>query len=441
MTAPRRRGLRVGAAFAAGALALAALALWPPSPPERVILIVVDTLRSDHLSPYGARRPTPHLEALAERGQVFTNAVASFHQTSMSMGSLFTGRTPSIESEDPSAPVSWNSASWCGMARFAGPDDDGACIPAGLPTLAERLGEAGYWTIGVASNHFLFEPSGFGRGFSDWVEVGHPRGRAARADFAQLRAARSWAAVNRAAVEALTRRPTDRFFLYVHYMDTHDYLRHLTGDGYDVEATARAYAEAVARVDAAVGRLLSYLDREGLLDDTTVVLTADHGERLAEQHPVAIGRGKPFGHLGNPSYDELLRVPLIVAPAPAGDPAALVRTQDLFELIQEIAGARPEAVSRAPPEEVFLGELHFRTYRAGRWKSSLRRSDGSFHLFDLEGDPHETRDVADAHPDVVAAHRRRIAALSGELATRRPVRRELSAGDRERLRALGYLEE
>ena len=63
--------------------------------PERIILIVADTLRRDHLSPYGSELETPAVARLARRGQVFTNAVSSFHQTTMSMAALFTGRTPS----------------------------------------------------------------------------------------------------------------------------------------------------------------------------------------------------------------------------------------------------------------------------------------------------------------------------------------------------------
>ena len=71
---------------------------------KHIFLIVVDTLRRDHVSLYGDALRTPNMERLAAEGQVFDAATASFHQTTMSMAALFTGRTPSLEkSLDPQA--------------------------------------------------------------------------------------------------------------------------------------------------------------------------------------------------------------------------------------------------------------------------------------------------------------------------------------------------
>jgi arylsulfatase A-like enzyme len=394
-------------------------------PPARIILIVIDTLRRDAVSAYGGDASTPHLDSLAQRGQLFTGAMASFHQTTMSMASLFTGRTPSIETTDPTSTLSWNGDTWCGMSRFAEAGRDGACIPEAVPTLAEHMREAGYWTIGVASNQFMFEPSGFGRGFDDWTEVG-PRQEARPRERPELGALRAWGAVTRAAVEALNRRTQDRFFLYVHFMDVHDY------------PFARVdYREAVGAADRAVGILLNTLQQAKLLDDATVIVTSDHGERFAERHPL---RGRP-GHYGNPAFQELLRVPLIAAPAVVDDPSAPLRTQDLHYLIQEIAGLRPERDTTLAPGELYVGERRFRTYLDGRWKSTLRRLDGRLFLFDLENDPHETRNVAEVNPHIAASHRERIEEISGALSIRGALpRRELTERERETLKVLGYVE-
>jgi arylsulfatase A-like enzyme len=414
----------------AGAIA-AAVVLWVARErlPERVILIVIDTLRRDHVSAYGGEPRTPAIDALAVRGQLFTNAVASFHQTTMSMASLFTGRTPSIEGEDPRATLSWNGDTWCGLSRFAESGGDESCLPETLPTLAERMRAAGYWTIGVVSNQFLFEPSGFGRGFDEWVEVGDRPSdthRSAAMPLPNPRMSRYWLPVNGAAIEALNRRRSDRFFLYVHYMDVHDH-------GFQEVA----YAETVATADVAVGRLLENLERAALLEDAVVIFTADHGERLSERHAL---QGRP-GHYGNPSFQELLEVPLIIAPPVVEDPARLLRTQDLFYLIQEIAGLSPGRTQELGPDELFVGERRFRTYVSGRWKSSVRRKDGAHFLFDLAGDPGEKRDAADAHPEVVAAHRLRLEQLSREFGVRGARgQRELSELERETLKILGYLE-
>jgi len=391
---------------------------------------MVDTLRRDFLSCYGSENPTPNIDALAERGQRYTNFTASFHQTSMSMGSLFTGKTPSLEFNRVERTLFWNSATWCGLFRFAEKDEGETCIPRSVPTLAESVRDAGYWTIGIASNQFLYEPSGFSRGFEDWVEVGKKPAKAgplARLTLPDASKTRFFGHVNRAAIDAVDRRPDDRFFLYVHYMDVHDYGR---------RGTLR-YAKAVTSVDWAIGDLLEEFERRDLLDDAVVIFTSDHGERLKEQHAV---KGKA-GHTGNPSFQEVLEAPLIIAPAIDRDPSAFLRTQDLFHVIQELAGVRSEASPELAADELFVTETDYRTYLRGRWKSALRRDDGSLHLFDLEKDPGETRDVAAVHPNVMEAHRRRIDELGEALSARRAVVERLSEEDRERLRALGYLEQ
>jgi len=423
-------------AIAAAAAGAAAGASWLARPhargPERIVLVVVDTLRRDHLSVYGSAIPTPNVAALAARGQVFENAVASFHQTSMSMAAMFTGRTPSIETGDPRQALPWNGSTWCGMARFGSGEGD-LCLPRSLPTLAERLRAAGYWTIGVTSNQFLYEPSGFGRGFDDWSQVDERKptvGPASREAVPDPGRSRTWTSVNRAVDAALGRRPTDRFFLYVHYLDVHDY-----------RFARRSYADAVAVMDQALGRLFGKLEKARLLDGAVVVLTADHGERLGEAHGIPGEVPNSTGHYGNPSWQELLRIPLIVAPPVFADTQRFVRTQDLFEFVQQIAGLAPEPRLDTRPDELFVGELFFRTYRRGQWKATVRRSDGRAFLYDLEADPHEQRDLAEHEPLRVHAFRTRINELSRELAATPSVARELSEPEKARLRALGYLDE
>lgn len=395
-------------------------------PPERIVLIVADTLRRDHLSPYGSAIETPNLARLAAKGQVFTNAIASFHQTTMSMSSLFTGRTPSLESGDPAKRLPWTSKTWCGMARFATSAED-SCIPDNLETLAEDLSAAGYETIGVQSNPLIFRPYGYDQGFDTWIEVGNSEPVENLMGRIQLRLSRAGKRVNSATFTALEDRDTDRFFLYVHYVDPHDY-----GSRPDI----RSYADGVRSVDRAVGALLDQLERDGLLEDAVVVFTSDHGEYLGAPHPLeALEK-----HYGNPSFESLLRVPLIVSPPQLGDATRLVRGQDLRDLIREIAGLAPIPASDIESDEVFLAEQYFQTYRRGRWKSTFSRSGRRMALFDLKEDPGETRNVANEHPEVVERHRARIAGLTISLGTQHGANAELSPDDKRRLRALGYLD-
>ena len=118
--------------------------------------------------------------------------------------------------------------------------------------------DAGYWTIGVASNPLLYRPYGYSRGFEDWVELeGIWYGKNKPERFTKFTLPpqayrRTGDLVNEAAKGALDRRPNDRFFLYVHYMDAHDY-----GHA-DVP-----YAKGVSDADYYVGRLLEHLEKSG----------------------------------------------------------------------------------------------------------------------------------------------------------------------------------
>jgi len=422
--------------------ALSATACRPAAsrPPTRIVLIVVDTLRRDFLSCYGGTARTPNMDRLAARGQRFTNAVGSFHQTSMSMGALFTGRTPSIESTDPATPLPWTGKTWCGLARFGTNDAGSECLPRSLPTLAEILLDAGMRTVGITSNDLMFRPAGFDRGFETWTEIGrqpHVTARGHMAFFARLAIeARKAERVMQAAIEAVAAHREERLFLYVHFMDVHDWW--VPGDRTRTYNHHENYRRAVEAFDTALGTFLESLEREGVLADAAVILTADHGESLGEWHPIA---SMPV-HFGNPAYEPVLRVPLIVAPAYFEDPTRMVRSEDVFGMICDLAGshqrpARP--ASDLATDEIFLTEAQYQTYRRGRWKTIRRRSDGATMLFDVEADPQETVDVAAPNEPVGRTHAVRIAELSRALGTTAGASGTLSPQDQERLRALGYV--
>ncbi len=426
MTSPfRGTGLRLVALGLLAALTLTACSC--PEPPKRVILIVVDTLRRDALPSYGASSGLPHVEALAARGQVFPNVVSSFHQTPMSMAAMFTGHTPSVESGRGTETLKMTGRTWCGLARFANGRET-RCIPSSLVTLAELLREAGYWTIGIASNSLLFKPFGMDQGFDDWVEVGRrtmPMVRRTREQNARIHRSRNAESVNAAAAHALGRRPHDRFFLYVHYMDVHDYV-----------LGREAYVKGVRTMDRALGALLQALEGQHLLEDAVVLFTSDHGERLGEKHFV---KGMQR-HGGNPSFEEVLRVPLIVAPPRFDDASRLVRGQDVYGLVAELVGARSAVPHVLEPGELFLTERRWRTYRRGRWKSYVKRADDKLQLVDLLRDPAEKVDVAPEHPAIVETHRKRITELARVLGAPDARADELTEEDKARLRSLGYLE-
>lgn len=273
--------------------------------PPNVLLIVVDTLRADRLTPYGYERATsPEIQRLlADRGVVVEEAYAQAPWTVPSVVSYMTGRYPG---ELLSGPM------------------EGYAIPPGVETVAERMAAQGYETGAFYGNFILRDANGFGRGFATrYTPPATPESNQLHADSVNARAI-PW-------LEAHQQRP---FFLYVHYMDPHDpyanpgiidgrspffpdYRGELSGLSVhgvyigriplqdpeeDVAHLSALYDSEVHYVDAHIGELLAHLEEE-VAARTLIVLTSDHGEELYDH-----GGWKH----GQTLYQEQIRVPLIL---------------------------------------------------------------------------------------------------------------------------------
>ena len=392
-------------------------------------MIVVDTLRADKSGASGAASFTPNMDRLAREGQEFREARSAFHFTPMSMASMFTGLIASFETDESNGSLPATSETYCGMARFR-TTEDSACLPAQLDTLAESMRSAGYWTLGVVGNPLLFDPYGFSQGFDQWIEVGTIPGGLFRTGSQPHHAEeRAGDRINSAIYAALDERPSDHFFLYAHYLDVHDWLLRRHG-----------YKHGVEVFDVFLGELLLDLERRDLLEGAVIILTSDHGEALGESHvrePQAL-------HFGNPSYDPVLRVPLIVRPAQFEDSSLPTRGRDMKRLILSLLEPRgqDERVRFVPESENYFSEQKYQILQLGRWKSFWSRDGSHRFLVDLQNDPGETVDVAEANPEILAAHRSRIDGLVPELsADPRSLFQGLSEEDRARLGILGYLDE
>ena len=411
-----------------------------------VLLIVIDTVRADHLSAYGYPRPTsPTLAQLAAEGTLYEQAIAAAPWTLPSHASLFTG-----------LPV-----------RDHGTDGNHWTLEARFDTLAEKLLRAGYRTAGFSNNVWTNDVSGLKQGFEVFEELWH--GQPSRgANIAHDDPALDMGAAKTnerilAFVDGLDeRRP---FFAFVNYFEPHmpyrptrpfdddflpadapagevtrlrsffspreyAYIMGLPTARIDEPALAiltSLYDGEIAYVDAMLGKLFTALRERRLLDDTIVVVTSDHGEHLGEHHLLE----HKFS-----IYEPLLRVPLILrapgrvaAGARIATPVALAglfgTILDLTGVGRGTSGALPArdvpgvapvpVVSEMEFPRIFLEVMRNRfpgwdTRKFERSLTALRRgnykliagSDGSAALFDLATDPGEENDLAASRPALVA---------------------------------------
>jgi len=441
-----------------------------PAPPPNILLIVVDTLRADHLQPYGyARATTPNMqELLARRGVVVERAYAPSPWTIPSVASLLSGR-------------------WPGEVLPHTFVEELALAPR-IPTIASVLRAHGYTTAAVMGNPTIHPGLGFERGFDGFfappsLEEGILR---QHAEQVSARAA-DWLRAHRG----------QRTFLYVHFMDPHDpydnaeivvgrspfddprYAGTITGNDIhglflgkvplrdpaaDVPHVVALYDAEVHHVDSFLAPLLAAIE-PGELRHTLVVLTADHGEELHDHGGWKHGRTL---------YEEQLRVPLLLrwdgqlaAGTRLRGPARLI---DIAPTIAEAAGAPAppgwqgrsllpalRGGSAPSPPALFAEHLADGPPRAAvigqRWKLVLFDREAPFtphnelesilygeerarlarvELYDLAHDPLERRNEADAHPDVVA---RLALSIHAQLGRETPGVRVLLAGLRAGARA------
>ncbi|MFT4625378.1 MAG: choline-sulfatase [Myxococcota bacterium] len=421
--AGRRRGGRWAAGLLVGVALLASSCTCSRPPvdgPPNVVLIVVDTLRADHLGLYGYERATsPALDAWADDAMVFDRAYSHAPWTKPSIASLLTSRLP----------------------RDHGVHDWDHALDPDLDTLQGALKTAGYRTEAYVSHHAL-DPkwNNFHHGF-DVYDTSAYEGRGSPHHIS------SSARVANATIEALDRLQWEPpFFLWAHFFDPHDtYLDHPKHDFGDADIDR--YDSEIAFTDRNIGRILDHLEATGLSHRTVVAFTADHGEGFGAHgynlHTVAL-------------YDELIRVPLVVrGPGlAAGRSDRTVGHVDLAPTLLDLVGvAAPSGFTGSPwpvtdgvlqplEDRTVLGETRryadLRSLVKGRWKVIDDRRAGVTEVYDIPADPDETRDRAGRAPAADPL----VKALAEAYAApeEAPTVRKMGEEEREVLQALGYLE-
>jgi arylsulfatase A-like enzyme len=443
--------------------------------PPDLMLVVLDTVRSDHLSVYGYERKTsPELARLVQRGRLFERAWSTSSWTAPAHASLFTGLLPAAHHT--------TQESWT--------------LPSELYTLAEILRDSGYDTVGIVGNPVLSHERQFDQGFATWIETWHTAEGDDRTE--DERAAQ---AVKHLLATRDARRP---LFLFVNLIGAHspyDSCGDLCGAfGADPEAKPRSnqwlawylklvhfgpeqlehlralYDAEILQVDHILGEITSALDGAGLIRSGLLVVTSDHGENIGDH-----------GHMDHlfSLYESTVRVPLVlVGPrfVSAGTRDAFpAQLQDVFPTLLGVSGAEParwssnqaidlrdgQARMKRPllleyykPVQALSLALRFtpenlrhefdrfrrrlRAVVADDWKLIVD-SDGHEELYDLARDPDE---LVDRAQDAAESERRaQLLSLVEELrkASERPLQRPvenkpLADETRKALEALGYVE-
>lgn len=457
-----------------------------------IVLIVLDSVRKDHLSCYGyPRATTPNIDRIADEGIRFTRAYATSCWTIPSHASLFTSLYPSQHGAN--AATKWLDTEHLTMATY--------------------LRERGYQTAAITCNGFISGHTNLNNGFELSIDVERLRGgpdslrsrvvrgvhrrwkRLVRRDRGAIRA-------TALAQEWLCRQDSDTpFFLFMNFMDCHlpyrlrgparykfvptskrsrvnripqDPFGYMAGElpltAEDIADLQRLYDGALYHLDRHVGQLYRQLQVLGLDERTIFIITSDHGESFGEHGLLDHQYGL---------YEHLLAVPLImVVPMGYAGGQTLQSSVQLVDVFPTVASLldRSDAQTnlahlpgtsmlegqtrdyvlaeylipnlqtmrrRFPNVDVSRYDVALRAISDGRHKL-IQRSDGQDELYDLTVNPNETRNLLYEHPSVATDLTNQLRYALGEWPAKQTASSDGYDDDdlariRDRLESLGYL--
>lgn len=428
------------------------------------IVILLDTVRADHLSCYGyERKTTPHLDALAEKGVLFEQVVSFCPWTLPSVANLLSGCQPVNNVFNQTLKVS----------------------------VVESIAAAGYRTAAFTEGAYVSAHYGFDRGFGTFHEE---EGRKRPED------AKPWDPRHSGVIEKtfgvakewLTENGDEKFFVLIHTYEPHiPYTRRTFADGLDsgrlgeafgideidalqkgelvlddgeLEYVKALYDGGLLESDRHVGELLRHLESLGLRDRTLVVVTSDHGEEFGDHYP------SHTGDHGHSLHDELILVPLIVhnplEQYPVKRVPAQIRLMDIMPTVAELLEApllsRPEGKSLLPllsgsesaprpafgglphtgPNRFFLrllGYKYIETVDAAlSGNRPLRPEPPAVQLYDLGDDPRERDNLEGFMLDLETKMQDYLSTVLGSISDIK-IPEDAEGPLRERLKALGYI--
>jgi arylsulfatase A-like enzyme len=408
-----------------------------------VLFLLIDTVRADRLSTYGYERETsPVIDTLAATGVRFAHNVSQSSWTKCSMASLWTGLNP-VRADVTRSPQA-------------------VSLEAKMP--AEILKEAGYQTYALWRNGWVGPNFGFHQGFDVYHSpLSTPIPARLRREKPNVSVRGTDQDAVRSALEFLRVQGDERWFLYLHLMDVHQYV-------YDTDTSlfgtsySDIYDNSIRWTDRVIGSLLYALDERDLRKKTLIVLASDHGEAFGEH-----GRE---GHARD-VYGEVTTTPLIMSFPFRLDGGVVVNAEtaniDLWPTLLDILGLDglldPDGRSRlndilvaggmdvepvAPaPRFAHLDQNWGQTAQPER--PHIAVNDGPYRLltggrenrtelFNKSVDPGEQNDISKEEPDTTE----RLREIAKQYLLSRPAawgaapEVGIDPGQLEQLRALGY---
>jgi arylsulfatase A-like enzyme/thioredoxin-like negative regulator of GroEL len=397
------------------------------APGANILFITVDTLRPDHLAPYGYQGlATPAIGRLAREGVLFKAAYASVPLTLPSHSTIFTGLLPFTH----------------GVR-----DNGGFYLDGSRPTLATLLKSRGYSTAAFVSAFVLDSRWGLARGFDEYYDNFQVSlGDLAAMARVQRPGGETWAQVR----VWLRAHASERFFLWMHLFDPH--APYTPPEPFRTQFAAHPYDGEIAYVDSILTDVLAELTARSLLERTLIVLVSDHGEGLGEHDE---------DEHGLLAYDSTLHVPWIMR-LPGQQFAGLVVEQpvglvDVASTVLDVVGApippNLDGTTRAPSlraptgggGDVLYAETLYPRLRFG-WSELLSIRNNQFklirgrglELYDYRRDPSESTNLAERQPDVAARLDQILTRMTAERAKQTP-RATADPEAASRLQALGYV--
>lgn len=392
-----------------------------------VLLITVDTLRADHLGCYGYEEiRTPTIDRLAREGVQFLQAFTPVPITLPSHASIMTGLLPAVH----------------------GVKDNGIfMLEDDFLTLAEVLHGKGYRCGAFVGSFILDARFGLAQGFDIYNDRMAPAG----SQDTSLYQERKGETVAQAAIRFLDDDTPDPFFAWVHYFDPH--IPYDPPGLYRKSYEHAPYDGEIAYTDTCIGELLDALERNGKLDSTLIVLTADHGEGLGEHgertHGLFI-------------YDATLHIPLIMrypGHLPQGKRLSpQVRTIDIFPTILDVLGCDAASCDGETLLPYVYGKREAGLdllcaseypYRGFGWAplEGIRTEGWKYihaprpELYELHKDPGERKNLFRRAPQQAAALHARLNEAREDLVDRTHHVKPVAVDDltRKRLLSLGYV--